>query len=190
LSKNLKNGSALSKSKKPAQERWQLVSDSPSSLLHDMLKPLLVIAIVIVLFLFVSEGLLGLFSSVRLIGTRGNIKSPPYIAIYQNSNCTSPVSYIDWGSVEQGMARNTTLYIRNEGNGKTSLSLDTTNWQPANISNYMNLTWNYNGEALFPSETVQVTLTLSSSSSPDFTEYLIAYDVTEFSFDIIINAFS
>ena len=155
-----------------------------------MLKPLVVIAIVIVLFLFVSEGLLGLFSSIRLISTRGNLESPPYIAIYQDSNCTNPVYYIDWGSIEPGIIRNTTVYIHNEGNGKTSLSLNTTNWQPANISSYMNLTWSYSGAALFPSETAEVTMTLSSSSSLDFTEYLVAYDVREFSFDIIINAFS
>jgi len=155
-----------------------------------MLKPLAVIAIFVILILLASEVLMGLLSFTRLIGTKGNIYSPPDIGIYQDSNCTSPVSYIDWRSLEPGMARNTTMYIRNEGSEKVELQVNATNWQPTNISNYMNLSWNYKREAVFPSETVKVTLTLSSSSSPDFTEYLVAYDVKRFSFDIIISAFS
>ena len=86
------------------------------------------------------------------------------------------------------MARNVTMHIRNEGNGGTILSLSTANWQPANISSYMNLTWTYNGRALLPHDVVEVTLTLWSSSSPEFTGYLVAYDVRDFSFDVVINA--
>ena len=82
------------------------------------------------------------------------------------------------------------MYIRNEGTEKVELQVNAMNWQPTNISNYMNLTWDYKGEAVFPSETVKVDIILSSSSSPDFTEYLVAYDVREFSFDIVISAFS
>jgi len=164
--------------------------DSLSSFLHDLFKPLVVMAIIVVLFLTVSGDLLGSLLSVRLIGTRGRIDAPPNIAIYEDSNCTSSLSYIDWGSLEPGMARNVTMYIRNEGTGGTSLSLSTTNWQPANISSYMNLTWTHGGRALLPHEVVEVTLTLWSSASPDFAEYLIAYDVRDFSFDIVINAIS
>jgi len=155
-----------------------------------MLKPLIVIVIFITLILCASQLIVGWLSFTRLISTKGNLQHPPNIAIYEDNSCTSPVSYINWGSLEPGMARNSTMYIRNEGSEKVELQVDAMNWRPANISNYMNLTWNYKGEAVFPSETVKVTLTLSSSSSPDFTEYLVAHDVKEFSFDIIISAFS
>jgi len=155
-----------------------------------MLKPLIVIAIFITLILCASQLIVGWLSFTRLISTKGNLQHPPNIAIYQDSKCTSPVSYINWGSLEPGMARNTTMYIRNEGTEKVELQVNAMNWQPTNISNYMNLTWDYKGEAVFPSETVKVDLILSSSSSPDFTEYLVAYDVREFSFDIVISAFS
>ena len=164
--------------------------DSLTSLLHDLLKPLVVIAVIVILILTVSDDLLGLLLSMRLIGTRGRINAPPNIGIYEDSNCTSSLSYINWGSLEPGMARNVTMYIRNEGTGGTSLSLSTTNWQPANISDYMNLTWTHGGRALLPHEVFTVTLTLWSSASPDFAEYLIAYDVRDFSFDIVINAIS
>ena len=164
--------------------------DSLGSFLHDLLKPLVVVAIIIILILTVSGDLLGLLLSIRLIGTRGRIDAPPNIAIYQDVNCTSSLWYVDWGSLEPGMSRNVTIYIRNEGSGGTSLSLSTTSWQPANISSYMNLTWTYGGRALLPHEVVKVTLTLGSSASPEFAEYLIAYDVRDFSFDIVINAMS
>lgn len=155
-----------------------------------MLKPFMVIAIVLILVLLVSEAFLGQFSSLRLIGTRGNLYSPPNIGIYQDSNGTNPVSYIDWGSVEPGLTKNMTIYICNEGKGKVNLSLNTTGWNPSNISSYMALTWSYNGSPLFPTEIIQVTFSLSSSSSPEFIRYLVAYDVKEFSFNIVINAFS
>ena len=164
--------------------------DSVTSFLHDLLKPLVVIAVIVILILAVSSDLLGLLLSIRLIGTRGRIDAPPNIAIYQDVNCTISLSYIDWGSLEPGMARNVTMYIRNEGTGGTSLSLSTTSWQPANISSYMNLTWTYGGRAMPPHEIVKVILTLWSSSSPKFAEYLIAYNVRDFSFDIVINAMS
>lgn len=166
------------------------ISDSPFSLFHDSLKPFIVIAIVLVLVFFVSDALLEQFSSLHLIGNRGNIYSPPDIGIYQDSNCTNTLSYIDWGNVEPGSRRNATFYIRNEGKGKMNLYLNTTHWEPANISNYLNLTWNYNGSAILPNEIFQLVLTLSTSSSPDFIGYIIADDVKEFSFSIIIIAVS
>jgi hypothetical protein len=153
-----------------------------------MIKPLLVIAIVIVLVLLVSEAFLGQFSSFRLISSKGNIQTPPNIGIYWDSNGANATSSIEWGSLEPGLTKNVTVYIANEGNTKVYLSLNTTNWEPANISRYMNLTWNYNGAAIYPDETIKVTFTLSAASSPDFINYLIAYDVKEFNFDIIINA--
>jgi hypothetical protein len=164
--------------------------DSLGSFLHDLLKPLVVVAIIIILILTVSGDLLGMLLSMRLIGTGGRLSTPPDIAIYEDVGCTISLSYIDWGSLQPGMARNVTMYIRNEGSGGTSLSLSTTSWQPANISWYMNLTWSYGGRALLPHEVVEATLTLWSSSSPEFTDYLIAYDVRDFSFDVVINAMS
>jgi hypothetical protein len=164
--------------------------DSVTSFLHDLLKPLVVIAIIIILILTVSGDLLGLLLSIRLVGTGGRISASPNIAIYEDVYCTISLSYIDWGSLEPGLTRNVTMYIRNEGTGGTTLSLSTANWQPANISSYMNLTWTYGGRGLLPHDVVEVTLTLWSSYSPSFAEYLIAYDVRDFSFDVVINAMS
>ncbi len=151
-----------------------------------MIKPLMVIAIVLVLVMFVSEAILGQFSSFRLIGSRGNVKVLG-VGVYWDVNYTSPVGFLDWGSVEPDSAKNQTVFIRNEGNEPSTLFLATDNWQPANLSRYMNLTWNYNGATIRPDEIIQVTLTLSTSSSPDFIGYIILNDVKRFDFDIIIG---
>jgi len=100
------------------------------------------------------------------------------VGVYWNENCTSEVSFIDWGMLEPGSGENVTVYIRNEGNSVASLSMDTSNWSPSNASNYITLSWDYVGVSITPSEVVQVTFTLSVSASIE--------GIMSFSFDIII----
>ena len=100
------------------------------------------------------------------------------VGIYWDSNCTENVTSIDWGVAEPGLTKNVTIYIRNEGNTHTILYLNTTNWYPQEASNYITLSWDYNGEAIEPNQVVQVTLTLSISSNIE--------GITTFRFDIII----
>jgi len=100
------------------------------------------------------------------------------VGVYWYENCTSEVSFIDWGMLEPGSGENVTVYIRNEGNSVASLSMDTSNWSPSNASNYITLSWDYVGVSITPSEVVQVTFTLSVSASIE--------GIMSFSFDIII----
>jgi len=116
-------------------------------------------------------------SSVRIVG-RGTVKAVG-VGVFWDSNCTDPVSFIDWGMVEPGSMNNVTVYVRNEGNVAASISLATDNWNPLNASDYLALSWNYDGRQLNPLEVVQVTLTLSVSSS--------VQGIESFSFDIIIS---
>jgi hypothetical protein len=108
------------------------------------------------------------------------------------------VPFIDWGTVYPGMATNRSFYINNTGNTLVTLSLKISNltFQDADnrnvtgnlpIESPLNLTWNYNNTVLGRKEEIYVTLTLTVSSHPDFIEYLIAYDVTKFTFDVVIT---
>ena len=81
--------------------------------------------------------------------------------------------------VEPGSTNNATVYVRNEGNVAANISLATENWNPSNASNYMTLSWNYDGQQLNPQEVAQITLTLNVSSS--------VQGIESFSFDIIIS---
>lgn len=74
---------------------------------------------------------------------------------------------------------NVTVYVRNEGNVAASISLATDNWNPSNASDYLALSWNYEGKQLNPSEVVQVTLSLIVFSS--------VQGIESSRFDIIIN---
>mgnify|MGYP006270735257 FL=1 len=84
------------------------------------LKPLAVLLSIVALTVLVS-GLTE--SSVRIVG-RGTVKAVG-VGVFWDSNCTSPVSYIDWGMVEPGSLNNVTLYVRNQGNVVGSISLTT-----------------------------------------------------------------
>jgi len=139
------------------------------------LKPLSVLLSIVALAALAS----GFFqSSVRIVG-RGTVKAVG-VGVFWDSNCTNPVSFIDWGMVEPGSMNNVTVYVRNEGNVAAGISLASENWNPSNASDYLALSWNYDGQQLNPSEVVQVTLTLTISSS--------VQGITSFSFDIIISA--
>jgi hypothetical protein len=116
-------------------------------------------------------------SSVR-INNQGTVKALG-VGVYWDSNCTNPVSLINWGTVEPGSTNNVTVYVRNEGNTAANISMTTENWNPLNAPNYLTLNWNYNGQQLNPSETVQITLSLNVSSS--------VQGIENFSFDIIIS---
>lgn len=146
----------------------------------------MVIAIVIVLALFVSDGLLGQFSHLQRIGNTANVESVG-VGVYWDAKCSSPVYSIGWGQIEPGSTKNVTVYIRNEGNKESALFLATDSWRPANMSKYMNLTWDYNGEVVRPGNIIQVMLFLSPSSSSEFHRYLMLNDVKEFGFDVIIG---
>ena len=120
------------------------------------------------------------------------------VEAYWDSDLKNKTETIDWDTIWPGTYKNVTLYIRSLSNIETTLELRTANWTFLDSNNsivagssdsspYMNLTWNYNETTVRPSETVQVTLTLSVDYSSDFVEFLIAKDVKEFSLDIIIS---
>jgi len=115
---------------------------------------------------------------VTIIGSRGNVRVEG-VGVYEDRNCSNATSYLDWGTLEPGSAQNITLYVRNEGNRVATLFLAVDNWNPANASNYMSLSWNYDGRMLSPMQTVEVTLTLSVSQNVE--------NIVEFSFDVIIG---
>ena len=109
------------------------------------------------------------------------------VEAYWDRNLTNKTETIKWGTIWPGSLHNTTFYIRSISNIETKLKLNTTNWNPSDLSSYMNLTWTYNGTVVSPSEVIEVTLTLSASSSYSFIMYLLTNDVKQFSLDIIIN---
>ena len=100
------------------------------------------------------------------------------VGVYWDSSCVNTVASINWGTLEPGSIETVDVYIRNEGNSASTLSMYTENWTPASASTYMTLDWDYSGQSLNPDEVVAVTFTLTVSSS--------IQGITSFSFDIVI----
>jgi len=116
-----------------------------------------------------------LFSAT--IGSRGVVKTLG-VGVYWDEECVSAVSQIDWGVIEPGLSTNVAVYIRNEGNVPTYISLSTTNWDPPHTSEFMTLSWDHSGQTLQPNEAIKTTLILSVSNT--------LQNVTDFDLDIVI----
>ena len=99
-------------------------------------------------------------SYLRIIASTGTVKAVN-VGVYWNQNCTETVTTIDWGMLEPGESKNVTIYLKNEGNTPINLSLNTSNWNPAEARNYVNLNWTYSGENLQPDQALPATLILS-----------------------------
>jgi len=108
------------------------------------------------------------------------------------------IPYIDWGTIYPGTFTNRSFYIKSNSSVSIMLRLRTSSvtFQSSEdqnvteglpIENPLNLTWTYDDTPLDPAEEIYVTITLEASSDLSFLEYLVAYDVSKFSFDIIIT---
>ncbi|HML02439.1 MAG TPA: hypothetical protein VK487_03590 [Candidatus Bathyarchaeia archaeon] len=128
----------------------------------------------------------------------GNIRTIGVSAFY-DSNFQNETTNIQWGTIYSGSLNNVTLYLKSTSNAETILHLQAANWTFLNSSNpivsgpnqttpYLNLTWNYNNTTIVPGQAIPITLTLSVTDSPAFTQFLLNNDVTGFSFDIVISA--
>jgi len=159
------------------------------ALLRRHKKTLLLILIVSTATILISSSisiLFSRFSNLTLPGI-GTIKTIG-VEAYWDPNCENKTETIDWGTMWPGSSKNVTLYIRSVSNIKTILHLNISNVNPAVISEYLNLSWNYDGTLLNPGGIIQVTLFLSASQSEAFSRYLVANDVKDFSIDIHIVA--
>ena len=132
------------------------------------------------------------FLSIGTIRTIG-------VKAYYDPKLQNITTQIQWGTTYSGSTTNVTLYLKSTSNTQTTLHLQAANWTFLNSTNaivsgpnpttqYMNLTWNYKNTTVNPSQAIPVTLTLSVTNSPTFTQFLINNNVTNFSFDITISA--
>ncbi len=173
--------------------------DSFTEFLHPSKRTVLLILVVAVI-----TTLVGALVSILLqratnlaVPSLGTIKTLGVEACWDR-NCENETKEVKWDTIWLGSSQNVTFYLRSLSNIETTLNLNAMNWSfydgdkilvqpPTNTSECMNLSWNYNGTTVHPREIIQVTLTLSASSSNSFIVYIITNDVREFSLDIIIT---
>ena len=143
---------------------------------------------------FVSGmSVIGLLQSTEKVNSSGIVTQPPppapppspppepdiEIDVYSDSACTEPISSVEWGSIEAGRSKDRIVYVKNNGDHEVSLSLSTDDWSPSSASQYMQLSWDYDGSVLQKGavEQIMITLTVSSSIS----------GVSNFNFNIVIT---
>jgi len=102
------------------------------------------------------------------------------IGVYWEKNCVEPVSYIDWGGIAPRSSKDITVFMRNEGNTPITLSIYTSNWNPSETADFVDLTWNHTGETIEPQQVLPVTLSLHVDVD--------IKGISAFSFDAIIGA--
>ena len=121
------------------------------------------------------------------------------VRVYFDLALRNVTNQITWGTIQPGSTTNVTLYIESTSNTETTLHLETANWTFLNSKNamvfgpnqttpFLNLTWSYNDTMITPGQVIPVTLTLSVTDAPTFTQMLSANNVTGFRFDMIISA--
>ncbi len=101
------------------------------------------------------------------------ITSTPEIGIYSDSQCTNPLHFINWGMLEPGLTKNTSCYIKNEGNTVLHLYMKTSNWIPRTAFKDVEINWDYDGQPLTPGETTQITLILTLSTKTELTKFKV-----------------
>jgi hypothetical protein len=102
------------------------------------------------------------------------------VGIYWDPKCTNRTLELNLGNIAPNSNTTRTVYIRNEDDTKVTLSLSTSEWSPQKASEYMRLSWTYDGRTLSTGQIIPVTLTLSVDSEIS--------GVTDFQFNTIITA--
>jgi len=119
----------------------------------------------------------------RTVSSTGEVKAIG-VSLYQNIECTNPLSSIPWGLIGPGETKYYVMYARNEGDYNIYLTLDIAedSWSPTEASKYLVLSWDYNNSTIIPNKVVKITLSLYCDPS------VTGIDI--FSFNIIITGVS
>jgi hypothetical protein len=163
------------------------VFNSFSAFLRRQKKILLLIFVVAATTTLITSAISLWFSNFHnlTLPSVGTIKTIG-VEAYWDSDCENKTEFIDWDLMQPGSTKNVSLYIRSVSNVETILDLFAANFTPAGISEYITLSWNYNGNVLKPNGLINLTIFLAVSNEYSFAQYLAVNEVKNFSLDIHI----
>ena len=119
-------------------------------------------------------------STTQNVSSGGTVNTSANLGVYSDSNCTVPLSSINWGALTPGTNITRTVYIKNTGSGLSlTLGMTASGLNPTSANGLITLTWNRENTKINPGDFVAATLTLAVSSS--------IIDVTGFSVQITIT---
>ena len=114
--------------------------------------------------LMLSLTTLGLLTMSQTLTSSGSITSIN-VAIFSDSNCTTPVNTLSWGIISPGTSASRTVYVKNTGNSQLTLNMRTDGWVPAGANNSISVTWNKENAQLNADQSTAANLTLTVSPS-------------------------
>jgi hypothetical protein len=119
-----------------------------------------------------SDGYLDTSSIVESVGVGKSIE------VYWDAKCLNAVNAIDWGTLSPGETKNLVMYVRNEGENGTVLTLNVYGWNPVLASDYLTVNWNYSGTPVEPGQVVAIALVLIVDSKINgITGFSVTIDV-------------
>ena len=104
------------------------------------------------------------------------------IGVYEDPNATTTLTQIDWGEITPASVVSVykNVFIKNIGQKDCKLSMKTENWNPAEASNHIWLSWSYDNMPIRKENITLITFGLHVNSS------ILSTGITNFSFDIVI----
>jgi hypothetical protein len=121
--------------------------------------------VTLVTSIFVASAYSALTSS-KTMASSGRIATVN-VGIYKDSACTQTLTAIDWGNLTAGNQANYTLYVKNTGNSRQTLTMTTNAWSPSTASQYITISWDQNNTALNANQVLMATLKVTVSSTID-----------------------
>lgn len=82
------------------------------------------------------------------------------VGIYWDIACTQNVTDIDWGLCSPGTIHYRTVFCKNIQTVPITMTLNISDWNPANSSSFLFSTWNYTTAILTPDTTIPVQFSL------------------------------
>ncbi len=115
-----------------------------------------------------AVALVGLFLTLTVAGVLGAPKRARVaginVGVFSDSKCRVICTGIDWGNISPGDVVSKTVYLKNTGESRVSLSFSTSNWSPIEAESMLKLTWNLGKRSLDVGKVVPAILTLSVAS--------------------------
>ena len=130
-----------------------------------------------------SSFLLGSLTTYAILQRSVTLKSLATVKFvgveaYEDSGLTKPLTQITWGMVEPSENKDFTCYMKNPSNVPIVLTFTTSNWQPANTTTFITLSWSYDGSQIPTASSRLVVFTLHIAPN--------IVGIAAFSFDITI----
>lgn len=101
------------------------------------------------------------------------------VGAYWDPLCTNATTSINFGLLPPGSSKTYTLYLKNEGNSDIIVSMTPTNWNPTLASDYIDLTWDREGQKLTTGQSIGCVLSITVSAD--------AQGFSAFNVDIVIS---